>query len=568
MPIEFDLTLFLKETQLQHGLRAEDYSRYHEYLSNRLATLRKQLHFSNEKKKFLHKEVTKANATDERHLMLLALYSERCWAAAEAQLEKVQQAKIAKDSTKDDGGIPPTYQYRKRLNKAVKWCEKLTLIAQAVGSTRLQQECQAYEAESRGRCAVSHGLLEEAKQCFLKAREQYFNLLKQCSDSQRSVLIMKTNELDDRVVYCMQHLGENLSSYNPPRPELGGLDDGESGESTQSTLSWNGRQLVLTNIKVKEALREARHVPVTSTKEKLLETSGVISVGQMNKVLDLMDRRTSFLNDALAHTRQDLRNAPEGSAQKTEFQLIVHYLLFQIAEETFGRNIFLAEVYGRRFAATDSSLQSSSSSSKKGKRSDISPALYASPLEVVRLYQAASESVGELELLPGVSGRADVEEMESICRAGRLLYLGESWRVLGDLDTSAKCYSAALHLVKDATSPQGKSIHSQVEHLLFRQIASAEISKKTELKPVPAYLIDATTEVGVPVGVVPFPPDFQSVPQKPVFVDIASTYVEYPTTATSSRPTTTSDRQTHAAKSSGEEKDAKKEKSWGLKWGW
>ncbi|EPY29078.1 signal recognition particle subunit SRP68 [Strigomonas culicis] len=343
---------------------------------------------------------------------------------------------------------------------------------------------------------------------------------------------MKVGELDDRVVYCMQRLGEDAKAYTPAALPHHAVVSEEAGEAqtTRTVLQWNGRELAVANIKVKDALREARSVPVHSVEAKVLEGSGAVTVGQMNKVLDLMDRRVNYYNDALAHARQDLRGAAEGTAQQTQLQLLVHFFLFQVAAETLSRNLFLAEVHSRRFHATEAALQSSAAA--KGRKGDILPSLYASPLEVVRLYEAANESVGEMELLPGVTGRADVEAHAAVCRAGKLLYLGEAWRVLGELAKAKSCYQAALAVLQEEgpTSAAGKLLRDRNEQSLFVLTAMEQTAAAYHKQAAPpAYLVEATAEeVGVAANVMRFPPDFQAVPFKPVFVDIASTFIDYP----------------------------------------
>lgn len=602
MTVDFDLTVFIKETQLQHGLRAEDYTRYHHYLTNRLATLRQQLNLSNDKKKFLKKEVTAHNATDPRHLMLVALYAERCWASAEAMQEKRQAAKESRgEGTKPAGGVPPPDQYRKRLNKAAKFAAKLHHVAGTVAAPRLQQECNAYYMEASGRAAASHGLFSEARKLFIAAREAYYGLRASSDDSQWAVVLLKVNELDDRVVFCMQQLGEDPASYRPP------LAQGEKPGTT--TLSWNGRILNVTSIKVKDALREARNVPVESAAEKVLEVSGPVSMGQANRVLDLMDRRINYYNDALAHARQQLRGAEEGAA-KTERQLLVHYFLFQVADETLRRTLFLADVYSRRFHATEKVLQSSSSSSPsspsspgkggaaKGKKSELTPAQFASPAEVVRLYAAAADAVGEMELLPGVAGRDDVEEKAAVCRAGRLLYTGEGWRVTGDKANAGQCYRAALHVLKDARDAVSKELQARAERRLLQVTAEALMSAETKASASVesvSYLSEASPgEVAVARNVARFPPDYQAVPCKPTFVDIASTYVDFPMEEeeTDAAPQASSKAGSTAAPSQGkqsasgprppsqaggkggaagqqqQQQPGGGDKKWGWKWGW
>ncbi|KAK7196810.1 hypothetical protein NESM_000621400 [Novymonas esmeraldas] len=561
MTVDFDLTLFIKETQLQHGLRAEDYTRYHHYTTNRLAALRQQLNLSNDKKRFLHKEVTPHNATDARHLMLLALYAERCWAEAEA-MQVQQQAKKDNrggDASKPKGGVAPQDQYRKRLNKSVKWAAKLQEIASAVASERVKAECTAYLKDAAGRCDASHGRFHDAKEAFVAARDTYATLRTTSTETQWAVIASKMNELDDRVTFCMQRLGEDPTTYRPAPIFASASGDGAATASGASQLSWNGRTLNVYSIKVKDALREAQAVEVEATEDRLREARGVVPVGQSNRLLDLMDRRINYYNDALEHARQDLRAAPDGTG-KTEYQLIVHYILFHVAQETLRRTLLLADVYRRRFEATERTLRgagaaaASPASPPSGKRqqqqqhqhqqqqrkkkAEVAPAQYASPLEVVRLYHAAAESVEKMELLPGVAGRDDVESLRAVCAAGQLFFTGESWRLSSAWGKAMRYYRDALALLREVRGRYVAALQGHIEQRLLQGAAEVVLATSAATSPSAsarasaqsiAYVVDAEDDaVVVAQEVMRFPPDYQAAPCKPVFVDIASTFVEYP----------------------------------------
>ncbi|KAH8620912.1 putative RNA binding signal recognition particle 68 [Trypanosoma vivax] len=116
-------------------------------------------------------------------------------------LEKRRTA--AGDTAADNkvpGGMPPSNQFRKRLNKSVKWVTKLQAVAKAVAGERLKQELEAYVAEVKGRAAVAHGLMMEAKKHFLEARERYYALKIDSNVEQWALLVTKLTEMDDRVL--------------------------------------------------------------------------------------------------------------------------------------------------------------------------------------------------------------------------------------------------------------------------------------------------------------------------------------------------------------------------------
>ncbi|RNF08240.1 signal recognition particle subunit SRP68 [Trypanosoma rangeli] len=303
-----------------------------------------------------------------------------------------------------------------------------------------------------------------------------------------------------------------------------------------------------------------------------------------------MDRRIGCLNDALAHARQDLR-ALSDDRQKTELQLLVHYLLFQVFFETLQRTLFMVEVYVRRFCATEKSLSGGGGSSSgtgnnkvnintisfggKNKK-EIPPSQYASPLEIVRLYDAALETLDEMELIPGVAGRAEVEEFTALCHAGKLLYMGEGWRISRELVRAQNCYRASLATLEEVPStPLVETLRLVVEKRSLQLASSAllttvpsgvavgKVGKEMEEKEkATQYLVDAGDQVTVAQSIIKFPPDYQAVPCKPVFVDIALTYVDYPTQEVAS--CTKPQKEEQISDSAGR----KDEKRWKWGWGW
>ncbi|CCW60683.1 unnamed protein product [Phytomonas sp. EM1] len=298
--------------------------------------------------------------------------------------------------------------------------------------------------------------------------------------------------------------------------------------------------------------------------EKVLDGAGeggVIPVGQVRRLLELMDRRVGGLDDALGHARQDHRAAPEDSRARTELQLVVHYLLYEVAQCSMQRALFLAEVRGRCFRATERALASASVAPSEGKagaggkahrlarthKGGITPAQYASPLEVVRLYETAMDAVEQMEILPGASGREDVEEMAAVCRAGKLLYMGEAFRVTGSEANAATCYHEVVELLAQASTPHAKKLRElaeridlemKVDRILGEYQSSsttAAADTQTQLKGANGPHVSAeylteipNNEIVVAKNVVQFPPDYQAVACKPVFVDIASTYLDFP----------------------------------------
>ncbi|KAK2196309.1 bifunctional Signal recognition particle subunit SRP68/Signal recognition particle subunit SRP68 [Babesia duncani] len=73
---------FINEKRQRHGIKTEEYGRYHKYCSKRLGILRKQLRPANIKMYKYSKEPYPTLVTDVRHFEILLFLVERCWAHA------------------------------------------------------------------------------------------------------------------------------------------------------------------------------------------------------------------------------------------------------------------------------------------------------------------------------------------------------------------------------------------------------------------------------------------------------------------------------------------------------
>lgn len=229
MSLDFDLLFTLRETQLQHGLRADDFAKYHHYLTGRIQTLRKQLKLtsqhpappsrrggkraasasssksqpaaaaaaqggnkSNKNKNGAYdksnpnsratyippKPVTEALAAkDPKAITLLALQCERTWAESEELNHAASSAGSELLQRHNNSAALARRHSRARLARTEDHVARLVKIVDAVGSDTLKRQAAAYAHSMRGRNLFAHGSYEAARAEFISARALFHGLI-------------------------------------------------------------------------------------------------------------------------------------------------------------------------------------------------------------------------------------------------------------------------------------------------------------------------------------------------------------------------------------------------------
>ena len=302
----------VKELQLQNGLRTQDYKGYRQYLSGRIRTLRKQLSLSSEykeKKGNTGKAAKQANkpagqpipyvspkpvvadikGLEPRHILLAALLAERAWAEGEEAAVAHNHSIRGQDgaATKSVGIRHAQDAGRRRFNKAAKLAQHLMSLTAAVGDEALIAQGAVYYHTMLGRAAAIHERHEAAKAAFITAREHLVTLhrLWQLLDTEHQQQPRTTKgagtrsnpaawvaltaaqivEADDRIVFAMMALGEDVLSYQ--EAQLHGAKNTEN----DTTVSWLGRGITVKAVRLRELLREVNGLGAEACAVKLFE---------------------------------------------------------------------------------------------------------------------------------------------------------------------------------------------------------------------------------------------------------------------------------------------------------
>ena len=225
----------IKSAQAQNGLRHNDYDRYRQYCTRRLARVRHapSVHFTHAAapaggpkagKKggagtFVKRELKPSDVTDVRHLHIPLMLAERAWAEAMAQKQEEDVATAAARN-----------HLIHRLKKAVKHATALCALATERCDGVSALEAEAYAASMRGALNLELESWEPALSAFSTAKQIYEQLAQTAPRRQRDQFISRAEELAPNERYCRYNLARRQGGKSAIAAGRGGAAGGAGDE--------------------------------------------------------------------------------------------------------------------------------------------------------------------------------------------------------------------------------------------------------------------------------------------------------------------------------------------------
>ncbi|KAK3006026.1 hypothetical protein RJ639_016108 [Escallonia herrerae] len=548
----------LKSSQMQHGLRFGDYTRYRRYCTARLRRLYKSLKFTHGRGKYAKKAITASTITEVRFLHLVLYMAERAWSHA---MEKRQLP---------DG---PTARQRNyligRLRKAVKWATLFAELCAIKGDSRTSLEAEAYASYMKGSLLFEQDQnWDIALKSFKSARAVYEELGKY-GDLENQVLCReRVEELEPSIRYCLHKIGESnlqaselvhIGEMEGPALDLfkakleAVMAEARSQQAASMTeFHWLGHRFPISNAKTRVSILKAQDL------EKDLHGSTSESL-QAEKRLAIFDKIFAAYHEARSCIRNDLATAGNSENVKDDLSGLDKAIGAVLGQRTIERNQLLVSL----------------AKSKLNKVRDDKNDRVTKPEELVRLYDLLLQNTADLSDLVS-SGRdrkseevelAEECELKSLAfRAERCFYLAKSYSLAGKRTEAYSLYCRARSLadtvlkkvqslatpnqvmVKDLKTLSNDSrSNSCIEHAigimeeekapenLLEKISSISLTgneKKLgkllveKLDSYESAVGDSSTR-GVP-RIETFPPAFQAIPRNPIVLDLAYNSIEFP----------------------------------------
>ncbi|KAL2023364.1 hypothetical protein VTK56DRAFT_2721 [Thermocarpiscus australiensis] len=611
-----DITKFvvsLREKALLYG----DYATYRSQLSGKLLNCRKKLSIVTKSRGKYH---PKAPVTPEQiaenheYLYLQLLTAERAWAHA-MSMKASHSADTKGLSSRTRSHIVS------RLEKGARTAERLAQLlsspASGASSTDVLDAC-AYAALLRGAALFEKQSWEPCLKNYAVCRIIYSALATSAKGHIFKDLLSET--IDPSIRYAayqakiprtlpvatiarkaFEHadpeLIERIKNVNPAVLEHGDVDPRQGAEGAPSTLTWRGRE-----VKIEDAAIAVAWAAVGTARSQLaakLASAGSSRPGDMAAAYDEILTASQDAVDATKQAIDELK--AEGVAQSDprmqSLQITRTAVNFEMISWRIGRNrVLVGENDGARleYGATPRRKKQSDESTTDTRSKDEAPGrLIARLKEKAVLYDGILQSLESIKELPGVANDQELsrrlEGTSGYFTALKCLAIARSHAIAGNAVNSLalikhgldRCKAALPALSgKDNDSDEFTPRNVQVtkrDISLLDQNLTGELQRSRALveifnndnnkptasqstKPLSSQLLDYPAG-GVDLeNIVAYPPRLEPLPVKPLFLDVAWNYIEYPDKRDQAGAKETAKAQEKAAAAAAVQPEAKPQK--------
>uniref|UniRef100_I3KPF8 Signal recognition particle subunit SRP68 n=1 Tax=Oreochromis niloticus TaxID=8128 RepID=I3KPF8_ORENI len=507
-----EILQIIKESQQQHGLRHGDYQRYRGYCSRRLRRLRKTLGFKmGNRHKFVGKKVTVEMLSDNRYLLLVLMEAERAWSYA-MQLKQEANTEPRK-----------RFHLLARLRKAAKHSEKLEKLCESPRvDAKTKLEAQAYTAYLTGMVEFELQEWKQAMEAFNKCKTIYEKLASAFTEDLAVLYRQRVDEISPNIRYCAYNIGDQNAINDLMQMRLTGGGGGMMAEklealitqartkqaATMSEVEWRGRTVPVKIDKARVFLlgladNEAAIAQAANeeTKEHLYETL----------LAECRDTIQAVKEELKTEAKQRERSSDGDTGKVSNLQYLHSYLTYIKLCTLVKRNESMAHTLQAKLKEPEAD------ENKRGPR----------PQDLIRLYDIILQSLAELSTLQGLEDdhtfQKEVSLKTLVYKAYRCFFIAQSYVLVKKWSEALVLYERVLKYAKEVQS-KAKSLNNSLKDLPDVQELIAEVNaEKYSLQAASSSLLYSPEEI-----LVQFPPDFQPIPCKPLFFDLALNHVAFP----------------------------------------
>ncbi|CAG10775.1 unnamed protein product, partial [Tetraodon nigroviridis] len=541
----------IKESQQQHGLRHGDYQRYRRgYCSRRLRRLRKTLGFKmGNRHKFIGKKITAEMLSDSRYLLMVLMEAERAWSYA-MQLKQEANTEPRK-----------RFHLLSRLRKAAKHSENLEKLCESPRvDAKTKLEAQAYTAYLTGMVEFELQEWKPAMEAFNKCKTIYEKLASAFTEEIAVLYRQRVEEISPNIRYCAYNIGDQNAINDLMQMRLTGGGGGMMAEKLEALITQARTKQAAT---MSEVEWRGRTVPVKMDKARvfllgLADNEAAVAQASNEETREhLYETLMAECRDTIQAVREELKSEakqrerssdPEGG-KVSNLQYLHSYLTYIKLCTLVKRNESMAHTLHAKLK------EPAADESKRGPR----------PQDLIRLYDIILQSLAELSTLQGLEDdhafQKEVSLKTLVYKAYRCFFIAQSYVLVKKWSEALVLYERVLKYAKEVQS-KAKNLNNSLKvslkpraaapsecfcdcgppssscrtSLMSRSSLLRSALRSTLCRPQPFWPLCSRLDtfrldpslVGKKPSLVPFPPDFQPIPCKPLFFDLALNHVAFP----------------------------------------
>ncbi|KAK3323535.1 hypothetical protein B0T19DRAFT_443030 [Cercophora scortea] len=582
-----DITKFVVSSR-DKALLYGDYATYRSQLAGKLLNSRRKLNIATKNRGKFHPKLqvtAEQIAQDNEYIRLQLLAAERTWAHAMA-MKATHSADTKGMTGKARSHIVSRLEKGSQI--AHKLADALSESAVSGASPTDILEARAYAALLRGAAQFEKQSWEACLKSYSVARVIYSALATAAKGDIFSDLLSET--IDPSIRYAAYQakiprtqpiatisrqaflnadaeLVEDIKTLNPNVLKQDVQDDKQAVSETESapaTLTWRGRE-----VKIEDAAIAVAWAAVLAAKARLAENLSSSSSLQPKDKAAAYDDILTASQDAVDATKQAIdelksEGVTQSDPRMQSLQITRTAVNYELVSWRIGRNrVLVGEDDGVRLDFSETSRRKKSGESMTADKQEAPGRLIAKLKEKVVLYDGTLQSIEAITELPGVANDQELssrlEATTEYFTALKCLAISRSHSIAGNDVNALALVSHALDECKEAgpvlsagdaddssSSPRNilvtkKDVRSLFELLngeLQRARALVEIHNLEKSstapqtfdpsKPLISQLSNYPSGAVNLENIVVYPPRVDFIPVKPLFLDVAWNYIDYP----------------------------------------
>ncbi|KAM9490985.1 signal recognition particle subunit SRP68-like isoform 2-T2 [Salvelinus alpinus] len=480
--------------------------------------------------------------SDNRYLLLVLMEAERAWSYA-MQLKQEANTEPRK-----------RFHLLSRLRKAAKHGERLEKLCESPRvDAKTKLEAQAYTSYLSGMVRFELQEWKAATEAFNKCKTIYEKLASAFTEELAVLYHQRVEEISPNIRYCAYNIGDQnaMNELMQMRLSAGG-GGGMMAEKLEALITQTRAKQAAT---MSEVEWRGRTVPVKIDKARIFllglgdnEAAIAQAVNEETKER-LYETLLAECRDTIQAVREELKTeakqrerSDEASGKVSNLQFLHSYLTYIKLWTVVKRNESMAHMLQAKLK------EPQTDENKRGPR----------PQDLIRLYDIILQSLAELSTLQGLEEdhtfQKEVALKMLVYKAYRCFFIAQSYVLVKKWSEALVLYERVLKYAKEVQS-KAKSLNNSLKDLPDVQELITEVNAEkyslqaaaildTEDAPeAPArqkvkdntplcerletFHLDPTL-VGKQPNLVQFPPDFQPIPCKPLFFDLALNHVAFP----------------------------------------